>query len=618
MTKMVCPTTDTTMNIEGQFVTMKPDFVHRTRSVIQGLETLRQEHTLLINSTKTKSSDDLQKNNVKHSRLKQSLELVDLGIGEARVMVELNNHLQNLESDARKLLLQVQRLSQENSWLRDELSSTEKRFQGSKSTKLELEQEIKELNESIIKLPSLPSTITIDDKDFDLNSSSRIDDSLSLQKETTDDYETSQATTMKRFGSYSDEFGMSHMNSTLHETSARFRTIHNLVIQYASAGRYEVAVPLCRQALEDIAKVHGPDHQDRAAMLNILALVYREQNKFKEALILLEEALAIREKVLGPEDPAVAATLNNLAVLYGKQDLYKDAEPLCKRALEIREKAFGRDHPVVAKQLTNLALLCLKQGKYSMVEMYYTRAIDIYSKHYGNNDPNVAKTKNNLASLYLREGKYKAAAQLYKEVLADIQLSNANQKLTQKPLAHSQTERNSLEQTTVTMMLKNLGAIYRRQGFFNHADILEACAVRAQDDPQAITNALDVIQQTRISDELHHNDSSRRNRTQPPVSGGEQRLHRSGSFQKLRASIKRGSEKLVQKLRGTSDDNSSIKRSSSMSVLNTPPPPPPPPQHPLKAKPNFNKQASVQIQNKPPIVQAQFSEGRVGSTENLH
>lgn len=129
------------------------------------------------------------------------------------------------------------------------------------------------------------------------------------------------------------------------------------MIQYASQGRYEVAVPLCKQALEDLEKTSGHDHPDVATMLNILALVYRycwlvvycqcsfvkvfsrrDQNKYKEAASLLNEALQIREKSLGESHPAVAATLNNLAVLYGKRGKYKDAEPLCKRALEIRQK----------------------------------------------------------------------------------------------------------------------------------------------------------------------------------------------------------------------------------------------------------------------------------------
>jgi len=59
------------------------------------------------------------------------------------------------------------------------------------------------------------------------------------------------------------------------EIPARLRTLHNLVIQYASQGRYEVAVPLCKQAIEDLEKSTGREHPDVATMLNILALVYR-------------------------------------------------------------------------------------------------------------------------------------------------------------------------------------------------------------------------------------------------------------------------------------------------------------------------------------------------------
>ena len=46
----------------------------------------------------------------------------------------------------------------------------------------------------------------------------------------------------------------------------------NNKFKYASAGRYEVAVPLCKQALEDLERTSGRDHPDVATMLNILAL----------------------------------------------------------------------------------------------------------------------------------------------------------------------------------------------------------------------------------------------------------------------------------------------------------------------------------------------------------
>merc|ERR1719283_119113 len=300
-----------------------------------------------------------------------------------------------------------------------------------------------------------------------------------------------------------------------YEIPARLRTLHNLVIQYASQGRYEVAVPLCKQALEDLEKTSGHDHPDVATMLNILALVYRDQNKYKEAANLLNDALAIREKTLGENHPAVAATLNNLAVLYGKRGKYKDAEPLCKRALEIREKVLGSDHPDVAKQLNNLALLCQNQGKYEEVERYYQRALEIYESKLGQDDPNVAKTKNNLASAYLKQGKYKEAEILYKQVLTRAHerefgsIDDKNKPIWQ--IAEDREENKNrkdnlpygeyggwhkaakVDSPTVTTTLKNLGALYRRQGKYEAAETLEDCALRSRKE------ALDVVKAGRTA-----------------------------------------------------------------------------------------------------------------------
>ncbi|XP_076100152.1 kinesin light chain-like isoform X2 [Mytilus galloprovincialis] len=361
---------------------------------------------------------------------------------------------------------------------------------------------------------------------------------------------------------------MAQVASDGYEIPARLRTLHTLVIQYASQGRYEVAVPLCQQTLTDLEKTSGHDHPDVATMLNILALIYRDQGKYKEAANLLNDALCIREKTLGNDHPAVAATLNNLAVLYGRRGEYKGAEPLCKRALEIREKVLGKDHPDVAKQLNNLALLCQNQGKYQEVEHYYRRALEIYSKRLGTDDPNVSKTKNNLASAYLNQGKYKLAEALYKEVLTRahekefgkvdgnnkaIWMHAEEREESKKKLKdgtpmpeyggwHKATQTNS---PTVSTALKNLGALYRRQAKYEAAEILEKCAMQSE------TNG---------------------------------KLKRSGSYSKLRASIRRSSAKLVQKLKGKGDENSgsepvlvftlsdcnsSMKRASSMSVLNT-------------------------------------------------
>jgi kinesin light chain len=215
-----------------------------------------------------------------------------------------------------------------------------------------------------------------------------------------------------------------------------------------------------------------------------------------------------------------------LAVLYGKRGKYKEAEPLCKRALEIREKVLGKDHPDVAKQLNNLALLCQNQSKYDEVEMYYQRALEIYETKLGPDDPNVAKTKNNLASCYLKQGKYKEAEILYKQVLTRAHerefgtIDGDNKPIWQVAEEREENKHKNRESAlygeyggwhkaakvdspTVTTTLKNLGALYRRQGKYEAAETLEDCAMRSKREVNPPQNESTVGPQKKISDFLN-------------------------------------------------------------------------------------------------------------------
>jgi len=497
------------------------EIVSNAKTVTKGLEALRQEHESILGGIKSSLEHaDLGAENTliqeKCNLMERSLEMIELGLGEAHVMAALAGHLQAVEAEKQKLRSQVKRLCQENAWLRDELASTQQKLQASEQNSAQLEEDKKHLEfmNSIKKYDAdVPAEAENSTSDMGASvASSVMETSKDTMAELFQDEGEEGVTGVSNSGASGSPTPPSQYAQQAnagYEIPARLRTLHNLVIQYASQGRYEVAVPLCKQALEDLEKTSGHDHPDVATMLNILALVYRDQNKYKEAANLLNDALAIREKTLGENHPAVAATLNNLAVLYGKRGKYKDAEPLCKRALEIREKVLGSDHPDVAKQLNNLALLCQNQGKYEEVERYYQRALEIYESKLGQDDPNVAKTKNNLASAYLKQGKYKEAEILYKQVLTRAHekefgsIDDKNKPIWQ--IAEDREENKNrkdnlpygeyggwhkaakVDSPTVTTTLKNLGALYRRQGKYEAAETLEDCALRSRKE------ALDVV-----------------------------------------------------------------------------------------------------------------------------
>ncbi|XP_054259653.1 kinesin light chain-like isoform X2 [Macrosteles quadrilineatus] len=583
------------------------EIVSNTKTVVQGLEALKNEHNSILGGL-TAASVELTVSAVERAQaavqsaeatviqekqgiVQKSLDMIELGLGEAQVMMALASHLQMVEAEKQKLRTQVRRLCQENAWLRDELANTQQKLQAS-------EQQVAQLEEDKKHLEFMASVRQYDQDLTDQESSSELkQDKPKADDPVVDLFPDDDAEERNNMSPTPPSQFAQQVNAG-YEIPARLRTLHNLVIQYASQGRYEVAVPLCKQALEDLEKTSGHDHPDVATMLNILALVYRDQNKYKEAANLLNDALAIREKTLGENHPAVAATLNNLAVLYGKRGKYKEAEPLCKRALEIREKVLGKDHPDVAKQLNNLALLCQNQGKYEEVERYYQRALEIYESKLGPDDPNVAKTKNNLASCYLKQGKYKEAEILYKQILTRAHerefgtIDGDNKPIWQVAEEREENKHRNKENApygeyggwhkaakvdspTVTTTLKNLGALYRRQGKYEAAETLEDCALRSRKE------GLDIVKQAKVSQILGSGDARRSSGNRGPrlgsreslesmsqYEGDEGKMKRSGSFSKLKASIRRSSARLMRFGR-SSEAEISMKRAKSLSGLST-------------------------------------------------
>ncbi|XP_034254514.1 kinesin light chain isoform X1 [Thrips palmi] len=529
-----------------------------TKTVVQGLEALKNEHNSILNGLSAAAASETHQplGTEKVGILRQSLDTIELGLGEAQVMVALASHLQIVEAEKQKLRAQVRRLVQENAWLRDELANTQQKLQASEQAVAQLEEEKKHID--------FMTSMRKYDQDIigeDLMTESTKSDRPRQDDPVVDLFPDDDADDRNNMSPTPPNQYAQQVNAG-YEIPARLRTLHNLVIQYASQGRYEVAVPLCKQALEDLEKTSGHDHPDVATMLNILALVYRDQNKYKDAANLLNDALAIREKTLGENHPAVAATLNNLAVLYGKRGKYKEAEPLCKRALEIREKVLGKDHPDVAKQLNNLALLCQNQFKFEEVERYYQRALEIYESKLGPDDPNVAKTKNNLASCYLKQGKFKEAEILYKQVLTRAHerefgtIDGDNKPIWQVAEEREENKHRNKENApygeyggwhkaakvdspTVTTTLKNLGALYRRQGKYEAAETLEDCALRSRKE------ALDIVKQTKVAQvlstigaETSMSSSAEKRRS----SSGRERSSRRGSRESLESMPSEASE----------------------------------------------------------------------------
>ena len=112
------------------------EIVSNAKTVTKGLEALRQEHESILGGIKgaqeLSEGPENQENSLiqeKVTLIQRSLEMIELGLGEAHVMAALAGHLQSMEAEKQKLRSQVKRLCQENAWLRDELASTQQKLQ---------------------------------------------------------------------------------------------------------------------------------------------------------------------------------------------------------------------------------------------------------------------------------------------------------------------------------------------------------------------------------------------------------------------------------------------------------------------------------------------------------
>lgn len=118
------------------------DILQNTRSVVQSLEALKNEHSNMIKQLCDKLEtfkNDLNSRTIieeEISILKNSDEMVHLGISEASVLIQLTNYLQSIEAEKQKIKSQVKRLCQENAWLRDELAAAQKNSKNPSNTRL--------------------------------------------------------------------------------------------------------------------------------------------------------------------------------------------------------------------------------------------------------------------------------------------------------------------------------------------------------------------------------------------------------------------------------------------------------------------------------------------------
>lgn len=123
------------------------------------------------------------------------------------------------------------------------------------------------------------------------------------------------------------------------------------------------AIPLLRRALALDRKIFGPAHPETGAADQLLAGALLGVGKASEGVAPGTEALSIFTQQLGPEHPRTGSAANTLAEVLRATGKFADAERLYRQALSVDEKVFGPQHSATLEEVRNLAGLLRERGR---------------------------------------------------------------------------------------------------------------------------------------------------------------------------------------------------------------------------------------------------------------
>jgi tetratricopeptide (TPR) repeat protein len=140
----------------------------------------------------------------------------------------------------------------------------------------------------------------------------------------------------------------------------------NRAVLHRRKGELEQADARAREALAELqrADVEIDEEERRGLRVQahaVLATTTRSAGRYQEALELLRQVLDDRRAILGDDDPGMAVDWNNLGTAYLSLDRYAEAEAAFDQALRLLS-AQGRDHPRLAWVHGGLARARMGQG----------------------------------------------------------------------------------------------------------------------------------------------------------------------------------------------------------------------------------------------------------------
>jgi tetratricopeptide (TPR) repeat protein len=200
------------------------------------------------------------------------------------------------------------------------------------------------------------------------------------------------------------------------DAGAASRALVALGEMHASRGDREGAAHYWRQALGKQEAATGPDSENVARILNVLAQVVEPG----DAIPLLRRALVLDRKILGPEHPEIGATDQLLAGALLATGKAADAVGPAREAMSILALKLGPEHPRTAAAAGTLADTLRATGKFAEAERLYRQALSIDEKVFGLQHPATLEEVRVLAGFLRERGRQSEAAVLERRLVTNV------------------------------------------------------------------------------------------------------------------------------------------------------------------------------------------------------
>ena len=197
------------------------------------------------------------------------------------------------------------------------------------------------------------------------------------------------------------------------------RARNNLAGAYQDAGRFNDAIALCEQTLEDRTRILEPNHPDTLTSRNILAHAYWCVGRFNDAIPLLEQTLEDRTHMLGPNHPDTLTSRIDLASTYWCVGRFNDAIALYEQTLEDRTRILGPTHPDTLTSRIDLAHAYQDAGRLNDAIPLLEQTLEDRTRILGPNHPSTRTSRIDLAHAYRDAGRLNDAIALCEQHLKD-------------------------------------------------------------------------------------------------------------------------------------------------------------------------------------------------------